>query len=348
MSFERHIPALVIVCCLASAGWAQVDDSINNPHSPSGMVRPDALVYEGLLVYLESPVSGEVDMVVTAWDRPMGGEPLDGPTLYEGVRVEEGWFRVELEPTLLERGRGFAWLEVAVRWPAGPGEFEMLDGRQRLDFASVSFVPRGDVETDVMDDAADEERAGATPRVRSGVPAAAGRRVAGGDVPTARGGSPFARPAGGIKIDGDDGSGGGGDSRACDWVISGSNVYYTCGNVGVGTTSPIYPLHVVGSGQYAVYGESTLSTSDFAYGVWGQAASTTGRGVLGFATAGTGSTVGVYGRSDSTTGRGVYGLAESASGVNYGVYGETKSADGYAGYFKGGGQLLRGPRRHRR
>jgi len=328
MSYGRKVSALVVACCLGGVAFAQTAQPLEPPAGSIHGVKPGVLVYEGLLVYLETPVDGEVDMVVTAWDRPMGGEPLDGPTLYEGVQVEGGWFRVELEPTLLERGRGFAWLEVAVRWPAGLGEFEMLEGRQRLDIASVSFVPSEEGGDGVMDGVAEEERAGATPRVRSGVPAATGRRAAVGDVATGRGGSPFLRTEGGIKVDGDEGSGGGGGSRACDWTIVGDNIYYECGNVGVGTTNPLYPLHVVSNGQHAIFGVSTLNGGGFSYGVWGQASTTGGRGVLGFATAGTGQTAGVYGRSDSTAGRGVFGVATAGSGFAYGVWGEAASTTG--------------------
>jgi hypothetical protein len=71
------------------------------------------------------------------------------------------------------------------------------------------------------------------------------------------------------------------------------------------------------------------------YGVLGESASSTGRGVLGRNGSITGVNYGVFGLSASTVGRGVYGLASNFSGVNYGVYGETNSTAGYAGYFAG-------------
>jgi hypothetical protein len=55
--------------------------------------------------------------------------------------------------------------------------------------------------------------------------------------------------------------------------------------------------------------------------------------VLGLATASTGDTYGVYGQSASTDGRGVLGDATATSGDTYGVWGQSASADGYGGYF---------------
>ncbi|HWP30187.1 MAG TPA: hypothetical protein VNK96_00445 [Fimbriimonadales bacterium] len=153
------------------------------------------------------------------------------------------------------------------------------------------------------------------------------------------------------------------DLRDAFWQSTGNNIYYNAGNVGIGTSSPLYPLHVVvGTGDRAIWGLHTATTGD-AYGVYGQSDSTSGRGVLGWASATSGTNYGVFGRSEGTSGTGVYGLATATSGsnhglfgqsastsgrgvvgwatatsgVNYGVYGQSDSLDGYAGYFVGRG-----------
>lgn len=138
------------------------------------------------------------------------------------------------------------------------------------------------------------------------------------------------------------------------------------GNVGIGTASPAAKLHVennegglgvrvAASGDTAVW---ATTTSGFA-GVDGRNASTTGRGVYGYATAATGTTYGVVGRSDSmlgwgvlgynsttsgiavgvegrsdseTGGTGVLGLSNRDSGITYGVFGQVASPDGYGVY----------------
>ncbi|NOG92591.1 MAG: hypothetical protein HND42_05045 [Armatimonadetes bacterium] len=128
------------------------------------------------------------------------------------------------------------------------------------------------------------------------------------------------------------------------WALSGSHIFNSnSGFVGIGTTSPAYPLHVVTSSggraiygvntgttgiMYGVLGEATAATGA-AYGVAGQTSSTGGVGVFGLATAATGSAWGVYGRSESTgDGRGVVGVAIGASGPTTGTVGASLSPDG--------------------
>ncbi|UCE60654.1 MAG: hypothetical protein JSU63_02665, partial [Phycisphaerales bacterium] len=131
------------------------------------------------------------------------------------------------------------------------------------------------------------------------------------------------------------------------WAANGSDIYNTnSGEVGIGTTSPSYPLHVVSADADAVFGESSVSGRAGVYGkgsgfegggfgVRGDSYGPTGIGVFGIAAMTTGNNYGVYGQSQSQTGRGVYGLGNNAAGVNYGVYGKTNSPDGWAGYFDG-------------
>ena len=132
------------------------------------------------------------------------------------------------------------------------------------------------------------------------------------------------------------------------------------GNIGIGTSTPIFPLHIQSEGEEtAVYAQDT-ATSGVTYGGYFQSDSTSGRGVSGQATATSGTTYGgrfrnnspngfgvygeaantsgtnygVYGVNHSTSGFGVVGRAIQGSGTTYGVYGQTYSSDGYAGFFE--------------
>ena len=106
------------------------------------------------------------------------------------------------------------------------------------------------------------------------------------------------------------------------------------GNVGIGTTSPIQKLGVLGRAK--IIGDSDwdilkVDNSGAGSGIRGW--SEKGAGVYGEST----NYHGVYGRSDGGADRaGVYGM----SLYGYGVFG--RSADGYAGYFHGRVQVVEG------
>ncbi|BCW95411.1 MAG: hypothetical protein WHS44_00275 [Fimbriimonadales bacterium] len=116
------------------------------------------------------------------------------------------------------------------------------------------------------------------------------------------------------------------------WSVSGNNIFYNTGNVGIGTTTPAYRFVVQNAtGDRSIYSLHS-AVSGFAVGVWGEVWSNSGFGVLGFAPSGTGLTYGVFGQNNSSSGRGVGGLSVSSTGFCYGVYGEARSSQG-AGVF---------------
>lgn len=129
------------------------------------------------------------------------------------------------------------------------------------------------------------------------------------------------------------------------WVTNGANIHYTAGRVGVGTSAPSYPFHVVTSSTTsaspAIMGQNTVSGANtWLYGVYGNVNSSAsssgpGIGVLGTSSNSTGAGIGVYGSTSGAEGVGIKGLAASSSGINYGIYAHTNSPDGYAGYFTG-------------
>jgi len=90
------------------------------------------------------------------------------------------------------------------------------------------------------------------------------------------------------------------------------------GGVGVGTASPSAALDVESATGIGVRGEVTATDASYTYGVWGESSSTNGRGVIGKATAATGTTYAVVGQSDSTGGYDFY--AAGADSVDYGTF----------------------------
>ncbi len=137
------------------------------------------------------------------------------------------------------------------------------------------------------------------------------------------------------------------------WKRNGTNIYYTAGNVGIGTDNPIYRFHIVTDSSFPMYATSTASgvsvisaistaASGPGWGVFGRSHSTDSQnayGVYGLAS-GQGSGVkgenastagyGVYGENAAAGGTGICGVSSAASGNGVGVWGAADSTDGSA------------------
>lgn len=99
-----------------------------------------------------------------------------------------------------------------------------------------------------------------------------------------------------------------GDSH---WQMNGSATYYSAGFVGIGTSAPMTPLHVVASG------DGVTATTTTSAAMTGKSQGASGVGVFGWASSSTGQNAGVVGRSDSPDGVGVRGLAMIVTGFDF-------------------------------
>ena len=110
------------------------------------------------------------------------------------------------------------------------------------------------------------------------------------------------------------------------YAIASANTGTTYGVHGECYSSAGYAGYFVGSGADALYVENNASGRGI------RAVSTADTALWALTTSGV---AGVDGRNASTTGRGVYGYATASSGTNYGVYGRTASGSGYGVYALG-------------
>ncbi|UCE59888.1 MAG: hypothetical protein JSU63_20890 [Phycisphaerales bacterium] len=127
-------------------------------------------------------------------------------------------------------------------------------------------------------------------------------------------------------------AGGGGDSL---WSNFGSMIYYTAGNVGIGTAIPEDDLHVVGDTRLegsVTIGDTSFATADLGlvasglYGVQAETANAIGAAIYGRGSDAAGLSFGVMG-SCVNDGAGVYG-----SGATTGVEGTSATANGVGVY----------------
>lgn len=119
-----------------------------------------------------------------------------------------------------------------------------------------------------------------------------------------------------------------------DWQFNANNtdIFFTGGSVGIGVSSPLFPLSIQTTGPARAINAVNNTASGTVYGLWAQVLSPSGRGAIGFSNAVTGTGAGFYGQSNSTDGRGVVGLGNATTGPNNGVLGQTNSTGGRGVY----------------
>ena len=285
-------------------------------------------VYQGSLMEAGEPASGEYEFQLRLLD------DLNfqiSTTQFSSAVINEGIFQIDMDFGPGAFDGSTRYLEVSVRPFMDAGPYTLLSPSQLITstpFAQFALSgnegPQGD----------QGEQGNTGPIGMTGTD--------GNDGATGSEGPQGVQGLQGIQGDpGSDGAQGiPGDSH---WALSGAATYYAAGNVGIGTSSPISPLHVETSSVSgrAIYGLATANAG-LAYGGRFESHSSSGRGVYGQSTATAGTSYGVYGENSSTSGRGVFGVSTATTGTTYGVRGETNSPDGYAGYFEGGRNYFEG------
>ncbi len=311
--------------------------------------------YQGELKERNSPMSGIADIKFRLFDALTGGNQIGPTAIASGVAVVNGVFTVQVDFGASAFNGDARFLQIDVRKPAGYGPFVNLSPRQRVSAVGYAIYalngstpgpqgPAGPVgsqgpsggpgpqgpqgPTGLSGPAGPQGLSGpAGPQGPAGPAGSSGPAGAQG-APGPQGPQGIAGPAGLAGPQGTQGPAGPqGPAGASPFSLVSNNATFTAGHLGLGTTSPQYPMHVQTSAARAGY-VYTSATSGPSFGLFGRSDSSGGVGVVGYAGSSSGQAIGLQGQTESTTGRGVLGWASASSGDTYGVWGMSSSAAG--------------------
>ncbi|CAG0935026.1 hypothetical protein TFLX_03850 [Thermoflexales bacterium] len=350
------VSAIALVSLLLSVASASAQGPV--PQVPTGSVGT-AITYQGQLKNASGPVTGDCDLQFSLWDDTTDGNQV-GPTQTQwNHAVDNGLFTVQLDFGSSAFEGNARWLQIAVRCPAGSGNYTLLTPRQPLTPAPYAI-------------AADRLSWGASWTGNSGT----GFTVSGGALGFYGSGSQYGiqgQATGNADAHGlyglasatsgfadgvygetysKDGSGVVGFNASTTGGIGvfgqsmsaqGNGVWGTgpvTGTVGeatntTGTSYGVYGLTkssaTDAAGVYGVSpaGRGVFGSTNTGYGLYGLASGAGGFGMMGYASAGSGNNIGVFGQSNSTSGRGLYGHATATTGNAEGVIGRSDSNAGY-------------------
>ncbi len=293
--------------------------------------------YQGELRDDDVPVTGNADLRFRLFDSNWAGNQI-GPTVdSSNLYVNAGRFTVELDFGAASFNGSARWLQVEVRRPSGVGTYVTLLPRQPVNatpFALYALNGAGGGGGGTVGATGPTGPVGPQgPAGPAGAQGPAGGQGAAGPQGPA-GPQGTAGPVGATGATGPAGAAGlrgatgpAGPPGSSPFTLSGANAYYSSGNLGIGTASPQYPLHVQTSAARAGYAYSSLA-SGASFGLFGRSDSSSGVGLVGYAGAASGATYGVHAQSDSPSGRGLIGWATAASGDAWGVFGYVSSTAG--------------------
>jgi hypothetical protein len=251
--------------------------------------------YQGLLKQSGTPANGTYDFEFAIFNAPTGGTQVGSTLTINDLNVQNGLFTVELNFGSVWDGSP-RYLEIRLRPGTSTGSYQQLLPRVKINptpYASaIRLFESGTANPDRM--------------VIAHSPAYLDWGLQYQDAP-----DKFNFLAGGTPV---------------------MTVDLGGRRVGIGTSSPGYPLHVeTNTGARAIHGVHT-ATSGLTYGVWGESSSPNGTGVHGWATATSGTPVAVWGRCESPEGKGVGGWAVATSGTNFGGWFQSSSTSGRGVY----------------
>ncbi len=288
--------------------------------SPSAFAGPQTTEfgYQGELKSGGVNVTGNYDLRFRLYDAAAAGIQVGGQVVRLNQAVTDGKFDVRLDVPGAFAGQE-RWIEIDVR-TAGVGGYTTLAPRQKITAAPYAAYALNGV---------------AGPQGPAGPQGAVGATGATG-AQGIQGIQGVPGPTGATGAQGPIGPAGPqGATGASPWLLNGLNTYYNAGNVGIGTSTPSFPLQINdlnGNAALQINNVTSLATANWGIDI-NVDGTTTRYGIVSDMNGATGSAYSIYATNDSASGFGGYFNNTSATGTTYGIYSVNSSSSGRGGYF---------------
>ncbi|MBN1661361.1 MAG: hypothetical protein JXA93_23420 [Anaerolineae bacterium] len=135
---RKRTLALLVTMAILLLGASQVTGQQDGMESPQGTYGP-AFTYQGQLKGPGGPVNGTCDLRFRLFNAAAAGTQVGSTVTHEGVELVDGLFTARLDFGGVHDGSA-RWLEVAVRCPAGSGEYIPLTPLQELTAAPAALA----------------------------------------------------------------------------------------------------------------------------------------------------------------------------------------------------------------
>ena len=308
LTFALHLVILVLIF-FSGAGRAV-----------AGIVG-NGFTYQGRLLESGEPYTGIADLAFRLFDAETGGNQVGPELLAPGLPIDNGLFTIDLDfgPEIFFGSE--RWLEIEVNGTTLAPRQPMMPAPYALYALAGTEGPQGP-EGPPGPQGPEGPEGPAGPQGDQGPPGPMGPEgPTGPEGPQGDQGPPG--PMGPEGPTGPEGpQGPPGDSH---WQLEGTSTYYTDGYVGIGTSSPTSPLHLLTTEGLALHADASGGPSG-SYGILAKGSSENGgRGLQGEGM------YGIYGKSTSSVaGTGVWGKGSAATGQVYGVMGQQRLGSGYS------------------
>lgn len=122
------VVVLTVTLLLSVGGVIAQEQGPQSPQSAIGTV----FTYQGQIKNASGPINDNCDFQFSVWDASSAGTSLVSDLSHMNVPVSKGLFIVQLDFGVNVFNGAARWLEIAVRCPAGSGEYATLAPRQPL------------------------------------------------------------------------------------------------------------------------------------------------------------------------------------------------------------------------